>query len=71
MLEMNIPSEKFDQIVKILPCMRSPTIAELYGGQGYAVKVAVKKRESIKLIPKLRELGATDILEYELRKVLV
>jgi len=70
MLEMNIPLEKFDQIVRILPCMRSPTVAELYGEQGYAVKVAVKKEESTKLIPKLKKLGATDILEYELRKVL-
>lgn len=70
MLEMNVPLEKFDQIVKILPCMRSPTVAELYGKQGYAIKVAVNKEDSTKLIPKLKKLGAVDILEYELRKVL-
>lgn len=71
MLEMNVPKEKFNTIVKILPCMRSPTVATLYGEKGFAVKVAVKKVEVAKLIPKLKKLGATDILEYEFRKVVV
>ncbi|MEO0136745.1 MAG: ATP phosphoribosyltransferase [candidate division WOR-3 bacterium] len=71
MLEMNVPKEKFDRIVKILPCMRAPTVAPLYGEKGFAVKVAVRKNEVIKLIPQLKRLGATDILEYEFRKVVV
>ncbi|MEO0128883.1 MAG: ATP phosphoribosyltransferase [candidate division WOR-3 bacterium] len=71
MLEMNVPRDKFDKIVKILPCMRSPTVAPLYGEKGFAVKVAVKKSEVVKLIPNLKRLGATDILEYEFRKVVV
>jgi ATP phosphoribosyltransferase len=71
MLEMNVPKKKFRTIVKMLPCMRSPTIAPLYGQQGFAVKVAVKRVEVIKLIPLLKKLGATDILEYEFRKVVV
>jgi ATP phosphoribosyltransferase len=71
MLEMNVPREKFKKIVKILPCMRSPTVAPLYGGQGYAVKVAVKKEEVAKLIPLLKKLGAADILEYAIRKVVI
>ncbi|MCX7994278.1 MAG: ATP phosphoribosyltransferase [candidate division WOR-3 bacterium] len=71
MLEMNVPKEKFEQIVKILPCMRAPTVAPLYGEKGFAVKVAVKKNEVVKLIPRLKKLGATDILEYEFRKVVI
>uniref|UniRef100_A0A7V0Z7D9 ATP phosphoribosyltransferase n=1 Tax=candidate division WOR-3 bacterium TaxID=2052148 RepID=A0A7V0Z7D9_UNCW3 len=71
MLEMNVPREKFDRIVKILPCMRSPTVAPLYGEKGFAVKIAVKRSEVVKLIPRLKKLGATDILEYEFRKVVV
>ncbi|MBQ8561901.1 MAG: ATP phosphoribosyltransferase, partial [Spirochaetaceae bacterium] len=53
-----------------LPSMRSPTVAPLYGDDGYAIKIAVKKSEGPVLLPRLKELGATDILEYELRKVL-
>lgn len=71
MLEMNVPKEKLTEIVKLLPCMRSPTVAPLYGEQGYAVKIAVKKHEVIKLIPLLKKYGATDILEYDFRKVVV
>ena len=71
MLEMNVPADKFEEIVKILPCMRAPTVAPLYGDQGYAIKIAVKKDEVRTLIPLLKKMGATDILEYELRKVIV
>jgi len=71
MLEMNIPENRFEEIVKILPCMRSPTVAPLFGEKGFAVKVAVKIEETTKLIPKLKRLGATDILEYEIRKVVL
>jgi ATP phosphoribosyltransferase len=71
MLEMNVPKEKFEEIVSLLPCMRSPTVSPLYGEQGYAVKVAVRDFEAVKLIPQLIKLGATDILEYKFRKVVI
>ena len=68
MLEMNIPKERFESLAG-LPAMRSPTVAALYGDAGYAVKIAVKKNEVPDLIPKLKKLGALDIVEYDLRKV--
>ncbi len=70
MLEMNVSKEKFDTLVKAIPSMRSPTVSPLFGDSGYAVKTAVKKSEVPVLLPKLKEFGATDILEYELRKVM-
>ncbi|MDE5899080.1 MAG: ATP phosphoribosyltransferase [Treponemataceae bacterium] len=70
MLEMNVAKDKFDALVQGLPAMRSPTVSPLYGDSGFAVKIAVKKGEVPNLLPKLRGLGATDILEYDLRKVL-
>ena len=69
MLEMNVAKDKFDSLVKGLPSMRSPTVSPLFGDNGYAVKIAVNKCEVPTLLPKLQSLGATDILEYELRKV--
>ncbi|MBN1349420.1 ATP phosphoribosyltransferase [candidate division KSB1 bacterium] len=71
MLEMNIAKNKFETIVKILPCMQAPTVAPLHSGGGFAVKIAVKKDEVPKLIPRLKKLGATDILEYDIRKVVI
>jgi ATP phosphoribosyltransferase len=71
MLEMNVPKSRLKKIVKVLPCMRAPTVAQLFGEQGYAVKTAVKKTEVTRLIPALKKLGATDILEYEFKKVVI
>jgi len=68
MLEMNIPKEQFESLAS-LPAMRSPTVASLYGDAGFAVKIAVKKHEVPDIIPKLKKLGALDIVEYDLRKV--
>ena len=71
MLEMNCASKDFDNLIKGIPSMKSPTVAQLFGGDGYAVKIAVKKSEVPTLLPKLQSLGATDIVEYELRKVML
>ncbi len=71
MLEMNVSEEKFDSLIKGIPSMKSPTVSPLFGGNGYAVKIAVKKSEVPTLLPKLHNLGATDIVEYGLRKVLM
>lgn len=70
LLEMNIDADRLPALVATLPSMKSPTIAQLYGQTGYAVKVAVKKALVARLIPELRRLGATDILETEIRKVI-
>ncbi|MCL2411627.1 MAG: ATP phosphoribosyltransferase [Treponema sp.] len=70
MLEMNIPKERFESLAS-LPAMRSPTVAPLYGKTGFAVKIAVKKHDVPDLIPKLKKMGAADIVEYDLRKVVL
>ncbi|MCL1927497.1 MAG: ATP phosphoribosyltransferase [Treponema sp.] len=69
MLEMNMPKNGFEEIVASLPAMRSPTVSPLYDDKGFAVKIAVKKSEIADLIPRLKKSGATDIVEYDLRKV--
>ena len=71
MLEMNVSKANFDALIKGIPSMKSPTVSPLFGDDGYAVKIAVKKSEVPVLLPKLQQLGATDILEYELRKVML
>lgn len=71
MLEMNVSEKDFDALIKGIPSMKSPTVSTLFGGNGYAVKIAVKKSEVPTLLPKLQSLGASDIVEYELRKVML
>ena len=71
MLEMNIPEDCFDAVIDSLPAMRSPTVAPLFGDSGFAVKIAVKRHEVSSIIPRLKRLGALDIVEYDLRKVVL
>jgi ATP phosphoribosyltransferase len=71
MLEMNVPKAHFEHLVSGLPAMRSPTVAPLFGDEGYAVKIAVNRGEVGELIPRLKKLGAMDIVEYELRKAVL
>jgi ATP phosphoribosyltransferase len=71
LLEMNVTEAGLTELVAKLPAMKSPTVAKLYGQAGYAVKVAVRKSEVARLIPELKRLGASDILETDIRKVVV
>jgi ATP phosphoribosyltransferase len=71
MLEMNVPLAYFDRVVNDLPCMRSPTVSKLHNNDGFVVKIAVSKSIVPQLIPKLVELGATDILEFKVEKIVI
>jgi len=69
LLEMNVAPDKLENLVANLPSMRAPTVSPLFGETGYAVKVAVPTEDVPRLIPLLRGLGASDILEYRLQKI--
>jgi len=51
MLEVNVHQDRAEELIKILPCMREPTVSPLHGGLGYAVKAAVPKDILTTLIP--------------------
>ena len=68
-LEVNVSAEKLESVIKILPCMREPTVAELYGGAGYALKVAVPREDLPVLIPKIKKHGGTDIIVTRLAHI--
>jgi ATP phosphoribosyltransferase len=70
LLEMNVPRDRLDAVVKALPAMRSPTVAPLHGESGFAVKVAVDRDVVRTLVPLVKSLGASDILEYSLGKII-
>ena len=71
LLEMNVSKENFEGLIKVLPCMKSPTVSELYGGNGYAIKIAIDKTKVREIIATIKKAGAEDILEYNLQKVIV
>lgn len=69
MLEVNVSVENLDAVIKILPCMRYPTISTLHGGAGYAVKVAAPRKDLPRLIPAIKKVGGTDIVVTALTQI--
>jgi ATP phosphoribosyltransferase len=69
LVKLNVSADRLEHVLDMLPSMRSPTVSELYGGQGYAVETVVPKDQINVLIPELSERGATDILEIPLSKI--
>jgi ATP phosphoribosyltransferase len=69
LVKLNIDGDHLQEVIDILPSMKSPTVNELYGGQGYAVETVVEKRQINVLIPALSDAGATDIIELPISKI--
>lgn len=69
-LKMNVTNDNLQVIIDMLPAMKTPTVSQLYNGSGAAVEVIVKEETVRDIIPRLVEVGATDIIEYPLNKVI-
>lgn len=69
LVKLNVDTAKLDEVIDLLPSMKSPTINQLYGGEAYAVEAVVPKAEINVLIPALRDHGATDIIEVPIAKI--
>jgi ATP phosphoribosyltransferase len=71
MVEFNVPKHLHDAIVPRVPCMRAPTVAQLSGDAGYAVKVVVKRQDLPELLPRLKQLGALDIIVSDVSQIVL
>ena len=72
LLSMNVPEAKLKELVSTLPAMKKPTISQLFGDSKeryYAVETVVSKREVNILIPELKSMGAEDIIEIDIAKI--
>ena len=68
-LKMNVPAERLDELVSLLPSLHAPTVSHLYDGNWLAVETVVDAEHIRDLIPRLTASGAEGILEYELKKM--
>ena len=69
-LKMNVPKDKLDEIVSLLPSLNAPTVSGLYKSEWFAVESVISEEVVRSLIPKLLKAGATGIIEYSLNKVM-
>ncbi len=70
-LKMNVPEEKIEAVINILPSLNAPTVAGLYNSNWVSVETIVDVKTVRDLIPQLlRQAGAEGIIEYPLNKVI-
>ncbi|MCU1359680.1 MAG: hisG [Ilumatobacteraceae bacterium] len=70
LLKLNVSAENFDAVLPLVPAMKAPTVSELAGGGGYAIETVVAKNQINRLIPALKDAGATGILELPISKII-
>ncbi|MBI3011027.1 MAG: ATP phosphoribosyltransferase [Candidatus Omnitrophica bacterium] len=73
-VKLNVPERRLQRLIGVLPAMKRPTISKLWSKDGrdpwWAVETVIEERAIKALIPKLKEAGGQDIIEYPLNKVI-
>ena len=68
---MNVPSEKLDDIIAVLPGMKSPTVMPLAQGGWSSVHTVLDQKCFWEIIGKLKALGAEGILVLPIEKMIL
>ena len=69
-LMMNVPEARLEEVVAALPALRTPTVSALANGGWIAVNTVIDEAAVRDLIPRLKEAGASGIVEYPLNKII-
>jgi ATP phosphoribosyltransferase len=69
-LILNAPKDKLDEIVKIFPSGKKPTVSELSDPKWVAINVILEEKLVRDFVPDLKKAGAEDIVEYPLNKII-
>ena len=68
---LNAPKEKLDEIIEVLPGMKSPTITPLANDEWVSVQSVIAEKHFWEIIGKLKSLGAEGILVLPIEKMIV
>ncbi|MGB5242482.1 MAG: ATP phosphoribosyltransferase [Lutimonas sp.] len=68
---LNAPNDKIDEIVKILPGMRSPTVLPLAAAGWSSIHTVIEKQKFWELIDELKSVGAEGILVIPIEKMVL
>lgn len=68
LIKLNVAEADLTGVLEVVPSMKSPTVSKLQEG-GFAIETVVEKSDVNRLIPLLKERGATDILEMPISKI--
>ena len=68
---MNVPSDKIDEVISILPGMRSPTVLPLAEKGWSSIHTVIEKNKFWEVIDELQALGAEGILVAPIEKMVI
>ena len=68
---LNAPKDKIDEIIELLPGMKSPTITPLANGEWVSVQSVIAEKHFWEIIGKLKSLGAEGILVLPIEKMIL
>jgi ATP phosphoribosyltransferase len=68
-LKMNVPENRIQEVIDLLPSLNAPTVAHLYQSDWFSVETMIDSDVVRDLIPQLLEKGAEGIVEYPLNKI--
>jgi ATP phosphoribosyltransferase len=69
LLSMNVPREKVDGVLKILPALATPTVSTLSDPNWVELSTVVEEKTVRELIPGLSDAGARGIIELRINKI--
>ena len=69
-LMMNVPREKLQQVLSLLPALQKPTVSSLADEQWVDVNTILDESIVRHIIPRLKSAGARGIVEYALTKII-
>jgi ATP phosphoribosyltransferase len=70
LVKLNVAADRLVDVIALLPSLKSPTVGELAGDGGFAVETVVAKNQINRLIPALKDAGASGILELPISKII-
>ena len=70
-LILHASNQMMEKVLKVLPALKKPTVTQLRERNWFDVLAVANKKEIRKIIPKLKKIGCTDIVEFPLNKVVL
>lgn len=69
-LKMNVKKDSLEEVLKVLPAEKSPTVSNLADSDYVAVEVIVERKIERQIVPALKRAGASGIITYPLNKII-
>jgi ATP phosphoribosyltransferase len=69
-LMMNVPVDCLSGVLEVLPALKNPTVSSLADDKWVAVNTIIEETTVRDLIPRLKDAGASGIVEYPLNKII-